>query len=485
MLSPFATVGRLSSVGIRRRHALCLLLACFLLAPAAVAQAATYWGGTIKGEVYGSGVDAPRDPTLSTFEGHAGKQVTMINTGQSWLSFDMTTMQETIAAGAIPLVTMRLGDGVSLDDVIAGRQDAQIKAWAQAAKAFGYPFLFRPWWEMNGNWYTSWSRKPEFIAAWRHFHDVVVGEGATNVTWAWVVNAIWNDPLSDPSPYYPGDAYVDWTGFDAYNWSKNPIQPDKWRVPKELLDPTLEVLKKLAPNKPICICEIASTEWKENPSDEKSQWISELLRDYLPQQPQIKALLWFNWNIDHEDKGEHLDWEIESSEASELAFRAGIANGHYLGALPPLTPLTKVPSPDPAPTAASASVPTPTAPLPTTSRPGPTSRIKLSGATLDLVSGSAKLPLTLPGPGRIELLATGAWTRVPSLGGRPSIRVTKRLDGATTLLVAVKPNRATRRELVRDGSAKVTITATFTPTAGPASERRVPLTLRRGRTGAN
>ena len=52
---------------------------------------------------------------------------------------------------------------------------------------------------MNGEWY-SWGRDPNFVAAWRHFHDIVVAGGATNVTWTWIVNSLWDDPLSDPTP---------------------------------------------------------------------------------------------------------------------------------------------------------------------------------------------------------------------------------------------------------------------------------------------
>ena len=36
-------------------------------------------------------------------------------------------------------------------------------------------------------------------------------------------------PVADLASFYPGDAYVDWTGLDGYNWGTNPAKPDRWR----------------------------------------------------------------------------------------------------------------------------------------------------------------------------------------------------------------------------------------------------------------
>jgi Glycosyl hydrolase family 26 len=302
------------------------------------AAGAIYWGATMKGEVYGLEGEAPKNPAVwERFEHDAGKQLTLVNTGQSWGQFDTATMQQVIDGGAIPLVTMGITSGVTMQEVAEGKQDTQIRAWAKAAKAFGYPFMFRPWREMNGAWY-SWGRDPHYVDAWRHFHDVVVEEGATNVTWAWIVNTVWADPGSDPTPYYPGDQYVDWVGLDAYNWGRNPIQPDIWLSPEQAIDPTLEVLEEIT-NKPVALTEVASSEYGGN----KASWIRDFLGSYLPNHPNIKAMFWFNWNI--LQGGLRYDWPIESSITSEQAFRDGIQSSEYLSQRPPLTPLTKVPMP--------------------------------------------------------------------------------------------------------------------------------------------
>ena len=310
-----------------------------LLFQAAGARGDVYWGGLISGETYGEVGNAPENSAAwEHFERHTGKKVAIVSTGQPWLAFDAAKMNAIHSRGAIPLVTLGLAEGVTLTAVKEGKQDAQIRAWAKAAKQWAHPFYLVPWWEMNGNWF-SWGQNPDFVAAWRHFHDLVKAEGATNVTWTWVPNILWhNDPLSDLSPYYPGAAYVDWTGFDGYNWGRNPAQPDSWHTPAEVFDPSLARLDEFAADKPVVIVENASTEF----GGDKANWIREMLGEYLPRRPQIGAYLWFNWN--DWKNGLRDDWQIESSAGSQQAFRDGIASS-FFHSTPVLPDLKAVPRP--------------------------------------------------------------------------------------------------------------------------------------------
>ncbi|HET7508731.1 MAG TPA: glycosyl hydrolase [Solirubrobacterales bacterium] len=324
--------------GIAKVGVVCLCVLAALVA-AAPAGASVYFGATISGETYGQKENAPRNEAAwDLFEHHAGKKVALLNQGQSWCSFDKLEMNATAARGTIPLVTMSLGKEMTLASVVNGSQDAAIKKWAQEAKAWGKPFLFAPWWEMNGDWY-AWGSSPDFVAAWRHFHDLVVGQGATNVTWTWVVNSIWSDPESNPSPYYPGDAYVDWTGLDSYNWGRNLAQPDHWITPDQTITPTLKIIREVAPTKPVAIVEDASSELGGN----KTDWIREMLTQYLPHHPEIKAYLWFNWNFPK--NGLRSDWQIESSALAQQEFRRDIQSSYYVPGPASLPALTKVTPP--------------------------------------------------------------------------------------------------------------------------------------------
>jgi hypothetical protein len=316
----------------------CWCALVLLLVFGSTAGASTYFGALMSGETYGQTGNAPRNTQAwDTFERHAGRKVAIVNESQGWTAFNKYEMDATNVRGAIPLVNMGIGS-TSLESIAKGGQDAAIKRWAQEAKAWGHPFLLAPWREMNGSWY-AWGRSSYFVPAWRHFHDLVAGQGATNVTWTWVVNSIWSDPASDPTPYYPGDAYVDWTGMDSYNWGRMPAQPDRWKNPDQVITPTLKILRTVAPTKPVAIVEDASTEYGGNRTD----WIGEMLTDYLPHHPEIKAYLWFNWNFKKRELRE--DWPIESSAPAQQSFRKGIGSSIFASAPLNLPLGTKVPAP--------------------------------------------------------------------------------------------------------------------------------------------
>jgi phage terminase large subunit-like protein len=325
---------------VPRRLLACLVVLGVLLSAAAPAPADVYFGATIGGDTYGQTENAPINRSAwDLFERHAGKRVAVLNMSQEWGQFDDWEMDATYARGTIPFVRMGLAEGVTLKSIASGAQDSVIRAWARAAKAWGHPFFLNPWWEMNGAWFP-WGRDPNFVAAWRHFHDLVVAEGATNVTWTWVSNNIWSDPASDPTPYYPGSAYVDWTGIDAYNWGRNPVQPDRWLNPGQIISPTLERIGKFAAGKPVMIVEDASSEIGGN----KADWIREMLTTYVPHHREIGAYFWFNWRF-QKSTGTS-DWQIESSAPAQQAFRSAIQPDFFraapIGALPNLT---KVPAP--------------------------------------------------------------------------------------------------------------------------------------------
>jgi len=324
--------------GVVRSAVACVCALALLTGLAGGAQASMYFGATISGETYGQEGNAPiNTQAWNLFERHAGRKVAILNQGQLWVTFDKEEMDATHARGAIPLVTMGLGSS-SIEQVASGGQDAAIKKWAQEAKAWGHPFLFAPWWEMNGSWYP-WGRQPKFIEAWRRFHKIVVEQGATNVTWTWLVNSIWSDPASDPTPYYPGDAYVDWIALDSYNWGRNPAQPDRWINPEQAITPTLDLMRKAAPTKPVAIVETASSEYGGN----KPDWIREMLTGYLPHHPEIGAFLWFNWNFAKGEK--RADWPIESSAPAQQSFRRAIQSSVFVPGPVSLPNLTKVPPP--------------------------------------------------------------------------------------------------------------------------------------------
>ncbi len=73
--------------------------------------------------------------------------------------------------------------------------------------------LWRPFHEVNGDWFWWGARPPEqFIRVWRHmFDDFTKTRGLNNLLWVYGPNH-----GKHTADYYAGDAYVDVVGLDAY-----------------------------------------------------------------------------------------------------------------------------------------------------------------------------------------------------------------------------------------------------------------------------
>jgi hypothetical protein len=314
------------------------------IAPGDGTSSALYWGASIGSQL--TGVQAPWDMgAVTKFEQIASKKVSLVNffspfancpaSGScSFYKFPTGPMESIREYGAIPVfswssqsIPSSLNEpNFQLSDVIAGTYDSYIREFAQAARKWGHPFFLRFNWEMNGNWFP-WSegvngnQSGEFVAAWRHVHDIFTAVGASNVTWVWCPNVDPEGVLHDLGSLYPGDQYVDWTGLDGYNWGLNPANPDRWRSFNELYDSTYHrIVDAVAPEKPMLIGEMGSTE----DGGSKADWIEEALTAIPTDYTQIHGLLWF----DTYDDG--MDWPIETSTSSANAFASAIQSPAYV-----------------------------------------------------------------------------------------------------------------------------------------------------------
>jgi hypothetical protein len=307
-------------------------------------SSALYWGASIGSQL--TGVQAPWDMgAVTKFEEIADKRVSLVNFFSpfancpaggscSFYKFPTGPMESIREYGAIPVfswssqsIPSNLSEpNFQLSDVIAGTYDSYIREFALAARKWGHPFFLRFNWEMNGNWFP-WSegvngnQPGEFVAAWRHVHDIFTAVGATNATWVWCPNVDPEGALHDLGSLYPGDEYVDWTGLDGYNWGLNPANPDRWRSFNELYESTYHrIVDAVAPEKPMLIGEMGSTE----DGGSKANWIEEALTAIPTDYTQIHGLLWF----DTYDDG--MDWPIETSTSSADAFASAIQSPAYV-----------------------------------------------------------------------------------------------------------------------------------------------------------
>jgi hypothetical protein len=276
--------------------------------------------GALLGAFVGTG-------TVDQLETTLGRKLAIIHNFFGWSDDWVARVPGDLSGGRIPLITWETwigGVGVPLDDIINGVHDSMILTRATAAKNAGQKFFLRWGHEMNGNWYpwdgshngANAAATAKYISAYRHIHDIFTSAGATNVVWVFCpnVDSVPGDSWNQWANYYPGDTYVDWMGFDGYNWGT--VQSGStWQSFSTIAGRIYSSLA--AKGKPIMIPETASTEL----GGDKAAWIAGILPALKGSFPAIKALVWFHMN-------KETDWRVDSSTAARTAF-VTLANDPY------------------------------------------------------------------------------------------------------------------------------------------------------------
>jgi hypothetical protein len=127
----------------------------------------------------------------------------------------------------------------------------------------------------------------QYAAAYRHIFKVFHGAGVKNVIWSWVsTGTIANIP--DIKASWPGAKYVNWVGYDPYNFAQCTGRP--WRSPYATFAPFYHWLRSQPAmrHKPILLGEYASA-----PGPKQAKWYHSVPAA-LARLPRIKAL--FQWS---------------------------------------------------------------------------------------------------------------------------------------------------------------------------------------------
>jgi cellulose synthase (UDP-forming) len=260
---------------------------------------------------------------VARFEHDARAHAGIVMWYVDWAHSNITLGQlETVAAlGSTPEITWEPWDATlgnpqpqySLASIIDGSHDALIRSVATTLREFGRPVLLRFAQEMNGTWYPwtatgkhGFSPPSEYVAAWRHVHDIFAAVGATNVLWVWAPVTGYFSPR-----LYPGNRYVDVLGVSGFNGGSILRWAGGWRSFPQIFSSTLRALRRLAPGKPIQISEVASAD----AGGSKAAWIRQMFST-LEGMPYVTSLVWFN-------DVKQADWPIESSPGAVAAFAAG------------------------------------------------------------------------------------------------------------------------------------------------------------------
>jgi mannan endo-1,4-beta-mannosidase len=250
--------------------------------------------------------DAPNSYTgINQFAQAIGRQPNVVLYYSHWLvPFNVGFATSAAKHGAVTLVQIAPRN-ISLASIASGRYDAYLRSYASAVKAFGAQVILSFGHEMNGSWY-SWgfthASPAVFVAAWRHIVTIFRSQGARNVTWLWTINIVGKpNRIPEPSPWWPGNSYVNWVGIDGYYWSSS------MRF-ASLFGPTIAAVRKLTAD-PILIAETGA-----EPSVGQPAKIGDLfagVRDFG-----LLGFVYYNDNVfSAAIPGEALNWRLNSPEA--------------------------------------------------------------------------------------------------------------------------------------------------------------------------
>jgi hypothetical protein len=330
-------------------RALCLAAA----ASAAWAASDPFPGLPEKGVVFGAYEDFGETEdnvtleAIERFEKLVGKAPAIIASSSYWgeQSFPAANLALIARHGAVPLVfwspwdkpyeQSKGPDRFALTEILAGKWDAYIDAWADGAKAFGRPFFVSFCNEMNGDWFpwSGWFYGAEaggndvFKRAWRYVVDRVRARGAHNILWVFHVNAYpgINDEWNVMASYYPGSGYVDWLGLSVYG--KQFRNQGNWAEFRPLLEWPYEEISALDPDKPVMLAEFGVGDFPK--SGDKARWIRDAFRT-IPEFPRIRAAVFWHERWQNED-GSFSNLRANSSPASLKAFREGVSDPRWIG----------------------------------------------------------------------------------------------------------------------------------------------------------
>ena len=290
----------------------------------------------------------PNDPTVlfgarpepgtqqgtTTLEGKIGRRLAAIRVYYNWDSpfpdTDVTWFKNNGYALLLSVKSERRNHTFVQWRDIANAQPGSalhndIVTWANRIKSLGthvyFTFNHEPETSLNSS-----GQGADFIAAWRKVVTVFRGQGVTNADYLWIMTA-YSFKARDRRravDWYPGEAYIDYMGADAYNWYNcRPGTSNPWNSLEQLLNP-MRLFAQGKTIKGLMVPEWASTEDSAQPG-RKAQWFADARALFKkPGWEGLKAVLYYNKS----SKYPNCRWFVDSSQASLTAFSA-MANDVY------------------------------------------------------------------------------------------------------------------------------------------------------------
>jgi hypothetical protein len=181
----------------------------------------------------------------------------------------------------VPLIGIGLGGTSTWDDVSAGKLDSDLQNMTDALKAWGKPAYIRPGFEFNGPWSEAYADPTAYKEGFIRIYNKIHQAGLTNVALVWDYSA---DGSSNYMNWYPGDAYVDWWGINA--WSNAQFTSTTTRA---FLDAAA------SHRKPVFVPETAPRYMSTVNVSTWNDWFVPFY-NFIRREPTIKAFAYIDWN---------------------------------------------------------------------------------------------------------------------------------------------------------------------------------------------
>ena len=207
---------------------------------------------------------------------------------------------------------------------------AQIVTWANRVKNVGQPIFFTFNHEPEASTNLANGTATDFIAAWRKVISVFRAQGVANAQYVWIMTdySFWINDRRKASLWYPGDAYLDHIGADAYNWyTCRPGIINRWKSLQEIIDP-LRKFGLTHPTKGLMLPEWASTEDHSLPGRKATRINAARALFQQPGWEQFVLISYFNHNP--VPKFEPCTWPVTSSTSALDSFKAMANDPYYM-----------------------------------------------------------------------------------------------------------------------------------------------------------
>ncbi|MFF9204222.1 glycosyl hydrolase [Streptomyces sp. NPDC014986] len=147
----------------------------------------------------------------------------------------------------------------------------------------------------------------EYVGAHRHIHDRFRELGADNVVWTWIITG-YLDHAGLFERMYPGDDYVDWIGYNQYNYYR--CHRTDWLTFEQTQTTTHEWIRRnISDDKPLMLSEFGTAVDSARP-ERQAEWYAQVPR-VLKDLEGVKAAL--QWN--YRDPGPHCDLSLADDAA--------------------------------------------------------------------------------------------------------------------------------------------------------------------------